>query len=42
MRRDPVAILERRDGWVRALYRRGAKPVTGWLPEADLDLAAAP
>lgn len=42
MRHDPMAVLERRDGWVRALYRRGAKPVTGWLPEADLALAAAP
>ncbi|MCP1547277.1 MULTISPECIES: hypothetical protein [Methylorubrum] len=42
VRHDPVAILERRDGWVRALYRRGAKPITGWLPEADLALAAAP
>lgn len=37
-----MAVLERRDGWVRALYRGGAKPVTGWVPEADLALAAAP
>lgn len=36
---DPVAILEQRDGWVRALYRGGAKPVTGWLPAGDLAIA---
>ncbi|BAU92000.1 hypothetical protein MPPM_3395 [Methylorubrum populi] len=39
---DPVVILERRDGWVQALYRGGAKPLAGWLPEADLAAATAP
>lgn len=33
---DPVAVLERREGWVRVLYQGGQTPVTGWLPAADL------
>ncbi|MEH3147715.1 MAG: hypothetical protein PGN34_20760 [Methylobacterium frigidaeris] len=36
---DPVAVLERRDGWVRVLYRGGRTPVAGWLPAGDLAVA---
>lgn len=36
---DPVAVLERRESWVRALYQGGKAPVAGWLPAADLALA---
>jgi hypothetical protein len=35
---DPVVILERHDGWVRASYRGATKPITGWLPASDLAL----
>lgn len=37
---DPVAVLERREGWVRALYRGSRAAVTGWLPAADLAVDA--
>ncbi|KQP85360.1 hypothetical protein ASF60_21860 [Methylobacterium sp. Leaf113] len=33
---DPVAVLERRDAWVRVRYRGKKAPVIGWLPAADL------
>ena len=36
---DPVAVLERREGWVRALYQGGKTPFVGWLPAADLAAA---
>ncbi|TXN24047.1 hypothetical protein FV217_04565 [Methylobacterium sp. WL9] len=37
---DPVALLERRDGWVRARYLGGTKTVSGWLPADDLVVVA--
>jgi len=36
VRFDPVAVLARRDGWVRARDLGKTAPVTGWLPAADL------
>ncbi|KQP04863.1 hypothetical protein ASF28_18710 [Methylobacterium sp. Leaf99] len=33
---DHVAVLERRDAWVRVRYRGEKAPVIGWLPAADL------
>ncbi|WP_043759043.1 hypothetical protein [Methylobacterium sp. XJLW] len=33
---DAVVVLERREGWVRALYQGGKAPVVGWLPATDL------
>ncbi|WP_200927324.1 hypothetical protein [Methylobacterium sp. Leaf100] len=36
VRLDPVAVLERRDAWVRVRYRGEKAPVIGWLPAADL------
>ncbi|WP_187273715.1 hypothetical protein [Methylobacterium sp. WL8] len=36
VRLDPVAVLERRDDWVRVRYRGKKAPVIGWLPAADL------
>ena len=37
---DPVALLERREGRVRARYLGGKKTVLGWLPVDDLALVA--
>ncbi|MFJ7440141.1 hypothetical protein ACIQW5_21030 [Methylorubrum thiocyanatum] len=37
---DPVAVLDRREGWVRVLYQGGEAAVTGWLPAAELAVAA--
>lgn len=37
---DPVVILERRDRWVRASYRGGSRPISGWLATSDLVLVA--
>jgi hypothetical protein len=36
---DPVAVLERRAGWVRVRYQSGKAPVEGWLPTTDLAVA---
>ncbi|MCJ2081816.1 hypothetical protein [Methylobacterium sp. J-090] len=36
VRLDPVAVLERRDAWVRVRYRGEKAPVIGWLPAANL------
>ena len=36
VRSDPVAVLERRDGWLRVRYRGEKAPVIGWLPAGDL------
>lgn len=33
---DPVVILERKGGWVRATYLGAESPVTGWLRQSDL------
>ncbi len=38
VRLDPLVVLERRQGWVRASYLGGKTPITGWLPESDLAL----
>lgn len=37
---DPVVILERKDGWVRALYLGGKSPTNGWLAGEDLAVVA--
>ncbi|MEE7465479.1 hypothetical protein MFUR16E_32060 [Methylobacterium fujisawaense] len=37
---DPVAVLDRREGWVRVLYQNGKAAVTGWLPVTELAVAA--
>ena len=34
VRLDPVAVLERRDAWVRVRYQGEKTPVIGWLPAA--------
>lgn len=39
---DPVVILERRPGWVRARYLGGQRSVTGWLRSGDLALPDPP
>ena len=36
---DPVAVLERRGGWMRVSYVAGRRPVTGWLPADELATA---
>lgn len=38
VRFDPVAVLERRDAWVRVQYRGEKVPVIGWLPAANVAL----
>ena len=37
---DPVVILERKDGWVRALYIGAKSPTFGWLAADDLSVVA--
>ncbi|KQT86863.1 hypothetical protein ASG48_17670 [Aurantimonas sp. Leaf443] len=42
VRFDPIAVLARRPGWIHVEYLEARdRPVTGWLPEADVSLSAA-